>query len=329
MALTGNKNGMVLIFILWVIVILGVVAGEFCHSMRNEVRTAGFLKDETKAYYIAYSGIHKALFYLFNTKKKTDTDNDPEAKPDIQWRVNVEIPPQPIGDGMFNVWIGNESGKVNLNYAERDLLKLLVIHFGVEDLDANVIADSILDWRDKDSLHRLDGAENNYYKSLPEPYSCKDGDFTSVNELLFVRGITRELFFGGLNELVSVSILDKKSNQKYGKRELININAASPELLSIFPTMTPEAIEKIIQYRQVSDISGWSKLIDTVGPEVADGMKKYIDYRNNRFYTMDSTGWTQEHSTTQKIRIMVEDLPRTSKTKGYKITQWIDSTPDY
>jgi len=150
-----------------------------------------------------------------------------------------------------------------------------------------------------------------------------------VNELLFVRGVSRELFYSGLKELVRVAIIEKKRGRKkkYGKRELVNINAASPELLGIFPMMTAEIINNIILFRQNSDISNLTELIEAAGPEVAKGLKKYIDYKNNRFYTLDSTGWTQDHSTTQRILIMIKEELKTSK--GYSITQWIDSVSDY
>ena len=61
-----------------------------------------------------------------------------------------------------------------------------------------------MDWRDKDNLHRLNGAEDDYYLSLPQPYKCKNGDFTSIEELLLVRGVTPEIFYGGLKDMVAV-----------------------------------------------------------------------------------------------------------------------------
>ena len=93
--------------------------------------------------------------------------------------------------------IGNESGKINLNHADAATLKMLLSAFDLDEDEKSVIADSILDWRDANDLHRLNGAEDEYYRSLKVPYECKDGDFDSVEELLLVRGVTEALFYGG------------------------------------------------------------------------------------------------------------------------------------
>ena len=63
--------------------------------------------------------------------------------------------------------------------------------------DRDTVIDSILDWRDSNRDHRLNGAEEDYYRGLDPPYSCKDGPFDVVEELLLVRGVTPELFAGG------------------------------------------------------------------------------------------------------------------------------------
>ena len=63
--------------------------------------------------------------------------------------------------------------------------------------ERDTVIDSILDWRDPNRDHRLNGAEEDYYRGLDPPYSCKDGPFDVVEELLLVRGVTPRLFAGG------------------------------------------------------------------------------------------------------------------------------------
>src|SRR5262249_10422864 len=58
------------------------------------------------------------------------------------------------------------------------------------------IANSILDWLDPDDSPRTSGAENDYYQSLSQPYSCKNGPLDSLEELLLVKGVTPQLLFG-------------------------------------------------------------------------------------------------------------------------------------
>lgn len=62
-------------------------------------------------------------------------------------------------------------------------------------MDAS-IADAILDWIDEDTDPRPLGCEDEYYASLPTPYSAANGPLESVEELLLVRGVTPQLLFG-------------------------------------------------------------------------------------------------------------------------------------
>ena len=102
-------------------------------------------------------------------------------------------------------------------------------------LEGDVIVDSILDWTDEDDLHQLNGAEDDYYSKLEPPYRAKNGPLDRIEELLLVRGVTKELFEGtpavesepgraGLRELLTTT-----SNGK------VNVNTASaPVLQTIF-----------------------------------------------------------------------------------------------
>jgi len=82
-----------------------------------------------------------------------------------------------------------ESGKLNINTATYD--ELLLLPGMTED-----VADSIIDWRDADDTPRTNGAENDYYPNLTDPYTTKDSNFETVEELLMVRNVTREMLYG-------------------------------------------------------------------------------------------------------------------------------------
>ena len=58
------------------------------------------------------------------------------------------------------------------------------------------IADAILDWIDSDDDPRSYGAEADYYQSLAQPYQPANRPFRYLDELLMVRGVTRELLYG-------------------------------------------------------------------------------------------------------------------------------------
>jgi len=59
-------------------------------------------------------------------------------------------------------------------------------------------ADAILDWIDGDVQRRQFGAENDYYAGLGLPYGPRNAIPTSLDELLLVRDVNRQLLFGQL-----------------------------------------------------------------------------------------------------------------------------------
>jgi DNA uptake protein ComE-like DNA-binding protein len=57
-------------------------------------------------------------------------------------------------------------------------------------------ADAILDWVDADATARPSGAEASYYAGLGVPYGPRNAEPVALEELLLVRGVTRQLLFG-------------------------------------------------------------------------------------------------------------------------------------
>ncbi|MEK7731034.1 MAG: hypothetical protein AAB363_04180, partial [Planctomycetota bacterium] len=91
----------------------------------------------------------------------------------------------------------------NLNTAtEGQLLKLVeTVVTGQEEedqLDPRAIVDAIVDWRDGDSkpTGEAGDTEEAYYRSLDKPYRVKNGPFSTVEELLLVKGVTGQVLFG-------------------------------------------------------------------------------------------------------------------------------------
>ncbi|OQX25215.1 MAG: hypothetical protein BWK80_16800 [Desulfobacteraceae bacterium IS3] len=323
-----NETGIAMFMVLWVLTLLSVIVGEFCHAMRTEVNITRNFKEETEAYYIALAGMNIAISELIKNEhspQKTES-SDAEKQDKIEWRVNADIPAIAFGAGHFKVEIGNESGKINLNKAGESLLRMMTEFFEIEDNEKAVIADSILDWRDQDSLHRLNGAEDDYYMSLPKPYQCKDADFDAVEELRLVRGITAEIY-EVLKEIVTV-LEDTEPQAETGNSQAdsdkININAASPEMLLSLPGMTEDMVAEIIAYRKEKDFKSQTELYPIVGDKVYTDILPYLAYPSSisSFFTVKSVGMLNDSLTRQSVKVVVKIDPRLAKK--YRIVEWIE-----
>jgi len=337
-----NEKGIALFLVLWVLTLLSVIAGEFCFAMRTEVNMTRNFKGQTEAYYIALAGINRAIGELIKNEvippktsfpKIVGKEEEPvDEEKDNRWRINVDIPPVPYGEGQFEVRIGNERGKININGANEALLKMMLKGFNLEAQQESIIVASIMDWRDKNDLHRLNGAEDDYYKSLPEPYECKNGDFDSVEELLMVRGVTPEIFYGGLKDIVTVyKPPDRKKRVSGGYRVIrpnfnaININAASKKVLLALPSMTDELAQEIMNYRKNLDFRTLSEVSSLVGPDVYKDIAPYITLEISPFYSITSVGKVEGSKILQGVMALI--VINKGLKKGYQIVQWRDGIP--
>ncbi len=320
--------------VLWVLILLSAIATEFCFAMRTEVNMVRNFKEQTEAYYIALAGFNRAVTELirneFSPKKNKLLGNDDEAAAETspRWRMNTDIPPVPFAQGQFLVRIGNEAGKINLNDADESLLKMMLNGFDLEEQEKSIIVDSIIDWRDENDLHGLNGAENDYYQSLPKPYDCKNGNFDAIEELLMVRGITPEIFYGGLNRMVT-AFQDSGSRRGKVRRgstkaggSKICINAASRAMLLSLPQMTGDLAQSIMVFRKEADFKSLGEVATLLGAEVYGAISRYITLTPSAYYQIVSEGKIADSRTRQGVEAVVE-INRTIK-KGYRVVQWND-----
>lgn len=199
--------------VLWTFAVLSVLAGEFARAMREEAQSTLNYKNETLAHYTAIAGLNEALLVIVANNGKVETvesqatgehDLDDEGIDEGQ-RVARRLL---LGrgdwvDGKFDgqdyqVRVFDETGKISLNAEVLDEgnLPIILENLGLDEETASIVSDSILDWRDDNDVHRDDGAEDDYYEGLVRPYPAKDAPFDAVEELLLVRGVTREMFYG-------------------------------------------------------------------------------------------------------------------------------------
>lgn len=334
--LSSNQNGVTLLLVLWVLVLLTVISGEFCRAMRTEVNITRNDKEATQAYYAAVGGSNLALGRILDTitvPTPAVVNHDLDVAR-IDWRVNVTIPPLPVGDGFATIRIDNEAGKVNINLAEAPLLRTMLGGFELSEKEKTIIVDSILDWRDADNNHHVNGAENAYYQALPTPYACRNGDFETIDELLRVRGVTRELFDQGLDKIVTVypdrqtatQTTGWRPNRKPEKDEVdynkININAAAPELLLALPGFDAEAVEAVAAYRSEKDLRVASDLLKVVGAKAYTNSRNLITYKLSPVFRITSRGRHPDGDATRGVVALVH-VDKKSSTP-YHVIQWID-----
>ncbi|MFH0789055.1 MAG: hypothetical protein V2B13_15770 [Pseudomonadota bacterium] len=288
-----SQRGIALLTVLWVLTLLMVIVFSFSFLARTETLSTMAFKEGMEQRFLAEAGIERGIVELIYRKQNLLIE-DRQV-----WKTDGTPFSDQLGDGGYRVKLFDESGKIDINFAPEILLKNLIQNLGLEGEALDTVVDSIMDWKDKDDLHCLHGAESDYYQSLPNPYKAKNGFFDTLEELLMVKGVTREILFGsekqkGLMEFLTV----------HGKTARINVNAAPKEVLTAIPGVTAEMAEALITYRQVQEVKNMPELGTLWGQNLAQ-INPFVSLSSSNTFTIESLGYKKNHRSGSGIRATI------------------------
>lgn len=295
-----SRQGIALLMVLWVITMLMALVISFSFLTRTEALSTIFFKEGTQKKLFAEAGVERAIMEIYH--RQTFRNQTVVVEGNEVVRIDGRQVSGRIGQGRYDFRLLSESGKIDINKMT-DLtgivLKTLLTNTGVTEEDAAVIVDSILDWTDKDNLRRLNGAEDEYYLSLPVPYRAKNRPFDAIEELLLVRGMSADILFGtgdrkGLIHYLTV----------YGTSSKVNINAAPKEILMALPGLDEDTVKRVLSQREVAEFTSVQEIQAITGlnfPILAE----YIDMSETDVYTIESVGFQGDSKEGYGIRAIV------------------------
>ena len=324
-----RREGSILIVVLWVVLILSLMVSSFAVTMHIETRLTGYHERELQAKALALGGLEyvKALLVAdLNPQSDVNADTaerrsggtsaNPQARSSTKgadyysepWRNNLELTDHQLGEGTFTVQIIDEQSKLCVNALEPENWRALLRLCGVDTETASIISDSITDWVDTNSTSRPNGAEDEFYMSLSSeengPYHCKNGAIDKIEELLLIRGITPDIFYGrqaeGPSDVNLIGIGRFLTTMPFSR---VNMNTASSEVLQCLPGVTADMADRLIRYRQGDDgvdgtdddkpFESWDEVATvwsgTMSSAEMRQMRRFIDVKSN-YFTVRSTG---------------------------------------
>ncbi len=276
----SSRRGIAMIIVMISIAVLTVLAAGFAYSMRVETKLARNANNESELEWLGRSGVEYARWILAEQLKigaepydglnqvwaggegGIGTTNSPLV--DVQREVK-------LGRGSFTWKITDLERKVNINTAGEATLQKAFILMGVDAGEITPLVGSILDWIDPDNQPHIQGAEDDYYQSLDPPYFAKNGPIDDLSEMLLIKGITPELYWGvsatnhppahfqpradalatpGAMPTFSAGLADLFTPISDGK---ININTASAEVLQLIPGVDEIIAQAIVAGRSGAD----------------------------------------------------------------------------
>jgi hypothetical protein len=219
-----SSGGSVLVMVLWVLILVSFLAGQYVSHNREKADVARNAWDTFRQRTAVAS-----MIQLFSTDSWPIPDG---TGADGRW---FRLFP----DGA-DVWVrvDKETQRVNLNSGSEADIKQK-IGKSMDDSrqrESDEISDAILDWRDEDDLARMRGAEEKDYAARGVSYRPANGPFNAMTELLMVKGVTPEIFWGD-----PVRAIEMNMNQRSGRyvrtEENTELKSLS-ELATIYATNT-------------------------------------------------------------------------------------------
>ena len=266
------------------ILVLTTLAAGFAYSMKVETKLARNANSEAELEWLGRSGVEYARWVLANSLANPTQPYDSLDQP---WATGsgflgptnnpiAEVEnPITLGHGTISWKITDLESKFNINSSEPVLQQILpqaLTLMGVAAGESTPIVNSILDWIDPDDQPHVEGAETPYYQNLNPPYTAKNGPIDDISELLLIKGITPEIYYGGaatnfqpnyfnrqrnpfgqsadLLPTVSVGLTNLFTPLSDGK---VNINTASAEVLQLLPGVNAMIAEAIVSGRSGED----------------------------------------------------------------------------
>jgi general secretion pathway protein K len=311
-----TQRGIALLMVLWILTFLTVMALSFSLLVRTEAYSALSFKNETENKYLAEAGIQRGMMEIFhynaNKNLKIVLSGSEISRTDGREYTGS------AGKGHYAFRIIDESGKININAlsdSTRIIFYNLLVNYGLPGEQAEVIADSVLDWKDADELHRLNGAESDYYMSLPDPYKSKNGNYDTPEELLLVKGMTPEILYGdeeGKNGILDFITVHSQINR-------VNLKAAPKEVLAAVPGFNSDLAESIITLRETVPEEISLHLQASLGKSYEESAP-YIGAEDSNTFTIDAVGYTEDKKKGYSIRstVIIENNNKSARTVYYK-----------
>ena len=319
------QQGIALVIVMISIMVLTILAAGFAYSMKVETKLARNANSEAELEWLGRSGVEYARWVLANSLLDPTQPYDSHDQPWFTgsgWLGPTNAPIAEVqktftlGRGSVTWTITDLESKFNINSPEPILQQVLPKAFelmGVAPGESTPLVNAILDWIDPDDQTHIQGAESEYYQNLTPPYSAKNGPIDDISELLLIKGMMPEIYYGlaatnyqpsyysqqrgrlaqqAAGLAAPVGLTDLFTPLSDGK---VNINTASAEVLQLIPGVDPMIAEAIISgstgvadlsapgmlgpYRSVNEVSR----MPNVPPEIVRQLSQFCDVRSKTF----------------------------------------------
>lgn len=337
-----RKSASALVMAIWVIAVLSLMVISFATDALLQTKINVYTRRRVHVDHLTDAGIPVAELLLLEYQNVSDATVDEKTEELLdkdRWLLEkralkrggaattgaIPVDPEDPAGGTVTVSIKPLEAKWNINmlYAGGDanydkIWESILTRAGIpEEMSElrDAIVDSWTDWRDTDDLQTgRDGAEDEYYERLDEPYKARNGEITDLRELELVKAFADNpvLLSGGIlnpddKEQDWVEVMALTSFFDVFGVGKINVNAASREVLLSVPGIgdkddAEEIADAIIQERESKEpmdssllvfgpFKDWNDLkMRTGDTSIGTEANTYLGYTPESFFEISIVG---------------------------------------
>lgn len=243
------QRGGALLAVLWLSVGLAAIAFSVAAMVRGEVGRASNAVEGLKARYLAAGALDRALNYMLYGPGQ-DMPNGMVQ----YWRPGIPLLLMRFPEGDAAVEMIPESSRLNVNIADPGDLNRLLLAMGLPPMMAQTITAAIIDWR---GAAGTSTEFDRFYLAMTPSFRAPHASIEQIEDLLSVRGITPELFYGSYQRMPDGALAPRAGLKDclsvYSSGGAIDLNTAEPETM-LAVGAPPSAVQMVVTMRRMAPI---------------------------------------------------------------------------
>ncbi|MDP9054421.1 MAG: general secretion pathway protein GspK [Acidobacteriota bacterium] len=246
--------------VLWLTAALSAVGLAVANNVRSETERTETNVDDARSYFIARGAIERAAMHMLWGRSYFDPDGRPIYYVNGMPSMELHFP-----GGEARIEVIPEASKLSLNGTRPEDLWKLLLALSLPEEQATNLTVAIVDWRSRADAVNPSPFDAFYLSQTPS-FTPRHASFQENEELLQVKGMTSELYYGsalddnraGLRDCVSV----------YGSTSGVDINTARSATLQAVGLSAGDAdtIVKSRAQHPVIDSKELTEIAQSLGP---------------------------------------------------------------
>jgi general secretion pathway protein K len=258
-----------LLAVLWLVAGLSAIALTVANTVRGETERSSTDADGLKAYYLATGAIDRMLLFMERPSGQSNSPRGGRRGASAQGPTSIPITPEitrllflDFPTGVVTGEIIPETSKLDVNKANPKELFNLLLALGLDPERAEQTLAGIIDWRGGGRGGGMTEFDQ-YYLSLTPSFQARHASLQEIEELLLVRGVTPDLFYGSYRRNALGQLMPHAGLRDcltvYGSDVPLDVNTVEPAVMQAVG-ITPDAAAAIYALRKTAPIRNMNQL---------------------------------------------------------------------